>query len=52
MFFILSKDKIKTYFISLFMILLLLGIAFQTRNNNTRAATSNKLEESINQMKK
>ncbi len=45
MFFILSKDKIITYFISLFMIMLLLGIAFQTKNNNTRSAASNKVEE-------
>lgn len=52
MFFILSKDKILTYLISLFMIMFLLGIAFQTKNNNTRAVTSNKLDDSGYQLKK
>ena len=52
MFFILSKDKILTYFISLFMIMLLLGIAFQTKNNNTKSAASNKLEENEYLIKK
>lgn len=52
MFFILSKDKIITYFISLFMIMLLLGIAFQTKNNNTRAAASNKYEDNTYELKK
>jgi hypothetical protein len=52
MFFILSKDKILTYFISLFMIMLLLGIAFQTKNNNTKSAASNKIEENEYQLKK
>lgn len=52
MFFILSKDKIVTYFISLFMIMLLLGIAFQTKNNGARSATSNKLEDNTYESKK
>ena len=45
MFFILRKDKILTYFISLCMIMLLVGIAFQAKSNNSRAAASNKFEE-------
>lgn len=55
MFFILSKDKIVTYCISFFMIMLLLGIAFQTKNKEeTRAASSNNIESNnqIHQMKK
>lgn len=52
MFFILSKDKILTYFISVFMIMLLLGIAFKTRNNNSRAVMSNKFEDNEYQLEK
>ncbi|MBQ3408344.1 MAG: hypothetical protein IJH12_03965 [Clostridia bacterium] len=46
MFFIFSKDKIISYCISFFMVLLLLGIAFKTKNNNsTRAAASNSIQQ-------
>jgi len=48
MFLIFSKDKIITYCISVSMIMLLLGIAFQTKKSgNTKSAASNKLDANI-----
>ena len=55
MFFIFSKDKIITYCISFFMIMLLLGIAFKTKDREeSRAAYSNSFETNnkIYQIKK
>lgn len=48
MFFVFSRDKIITYCISVSMIMLLLGIAFQTKKNGiAKSAASNKIESNI-----
>lgn len=46
MFFIFSKDKIVSYVLSFFMVMILLGIAFITKDSkNSRAAMSNNIEQ-------